>query len=345
MGDRRYARQTILPEIGEEGQARLTRARVVIVGCGGLGAPAAAYLAGAGVGALRLVDDDRVDPSNLHRQVFYDAGDPKSKVEQLRGHLSALNPDIRISAVERPLTAGNCRGLLNGASMVLDCTDDARTKHLINDACVHLNVPLVYAAAQGYAGYVALFPNEPGGINLRDVYPEPDPSMPDCATAGVLGTAVGIVALLQANAALCFLLGIGDPPVDRLLTYHALDNQQHRVKLRKTYTEPIPLPWKSGAQTDDPSSWEVRHDSLIPTGYAGVFSMLSEAREPDLPEGVVRLDQRNPFGQCLDRMEDGGRYLLYCNSGKLSLVLAGQLRRHRPELQVFSLAGGIQALR
>lgn len=345
MSDRRYARQTVLPEIGAEGQARLSRARVVIVGCGGLGAPAAAYLAGAGVGALRLIDGDRVDPTNLHRQVFYDASDPSPKVEQLRARLATLNPEIRITAVDRPLTAGNCRGLLTGASLVLDCTDDARTKHLISDACALLNVPLVYAAAQGYAGYVALFPNHPGGINLRDVYPEPDPSMPDCATAGVLGTAVGIVSLLQANAALCYLLGIGEPPVDRLLTYHALDNTQHRVKLRKTYTQPIPLPWGSGAGNSDPRSWEVRHATLPPPGYAGVFSMLSERLEPELPEGVVRLDQRNPFAQCSERMEAGGRYLLYCNSGKLSLVLAGQLRRHRPELEVFSLAGGIQGLR
>ena len=341
MADPRYARQTILPEIGSEGQARLSAARVVIVGCGGLGSPAAAYLAGAGVGALRLVDGDRPEVTNLHRQVFYDAADARNKVEQLREHLKRLNPEVRVQAIDRHLTADNAKALLQGANLVLDCTDDARTKHLLSDACVTLNVPLVYAAAQGYSGYVALFENREGEINLRDVYPKPDPHMPDCATAGVLPTAVGIVALLQANAALCYLLNIGDPPVNRLLTYNALDNSQHSVKLRKTYGQPIPVPWSGGRSTQR-ETLEVSHDTLTPPGYDGIFSMLSESREPDLPAGVRRLDQRNPFGQCLELMEDGGKYLLYCNSGKLSLVLAAQLVKERPGLEVVSLRGGIK---
>ena len=343
MAERRYARQTILPEVGSEGQAKLAAARVVIVGCGGLGSPAAAYLAGAGVGTLRLVDGDRPETTNLHRQVFFSAERSGTKAEQLRDHLLELNPEIKVQAVSHHATADNSRTLLSGAALVLDCTDDARTKHLINDACVTLGIPLVYAAAQGYSGYVALFENRPGGIHLRDVYPEPDPSMPDCATAGVLPTAVGVVAMLQANAALCYLLGIGSPPVDRLLTYHALDNSQHSVKLRKTFTGEVAPPWMGkGGTTRD--RLEAVHDTLRPPEYDAVFSMLSEEREPDLPEGVRRLDQRNPFGQCLELMEDGGKYLLYCNSGKLSLVLAAQLAKERPEVEVVSLRGGIKGL-
>ncbi|WP_157975857.1 HesA/MoeB/ThiF family protein [Lewinella sp. IMCC34191] len=344
MANKRYARQTVLPEVGQEGQEKLAAARVVIVGCGGLGSPAAAYLAGAGVGSLRLIDGDRPDATNLHRQVFYDAGAEGSKVDQLRNHLERLNPEIRVNTIGKYLAAANCKVLLQGAHLVLDCTDDALTKHLLNDACVHLGVPLVYAAAQGYSGYVALFENQPGGINLRDVYPEPDPSMPDCATAGVLPTAVGIVAMLQANAALCYLLGIGDPPINRLLTYNALDNSQHRVKLQKLYPKTIPKPWTRGSKNGRHDKLEVVHDTLTPSGYDAIFSMLSPDREPELPTGVERLDQRNPYGQCMEKMTEGGKYLLYCNSGKLSLVLAAQIAKARPQVEVVSLRGGIKGV-
>lgn len=334
----------MLSEIGAEGQKKLAAARVVIVGCGGLGSPAAAYLAGAGIGSIRLIDGDRPERTNLHRQVFYTADAAAYKVDQLKAHLERLNPEVKVNAVARHLAAGNARILLQGAHLVLDGTDDAVTKHLLNDACVSLGIPLVYAAAQGYSGYVALFENRPGGIHLRDVYPDPDPAMPDCATAGVLPTAVGIVAMLQANAALCYLLDIGDPPVDRLVTYNALDNSQHRVKLQKTYTAPNVDPWAGVKPSRSRDRLEVEHDTLTPPGYDAVFSMLSEAREPDLPAGVRRLDQRNPFGQCLEQMEDGGKYLLYCNSGKLSLVLAAQLVKERPELEVVSLRGGVAGM-
>ncbi len=207
---------------------------------------------------------------------------------------------------------------------------------------MHLSIPLVYAAAQAFSGYVALFENRPGGIHLRDLFPDPDPTLPDCATAGVLPTAVGIVALLQANAALCYLLGIGAPPVDCLLTYHALDNTQHRMRLTKTYTQDVPAPWIiPGA---DRSDLEIAAATLVPPGFDGVYSMLPEDREPELPEGVTRLRQRDPFGQCRELMAPGGRYLLYCNSGKLSLVLAAQLRKAQPDLAVFSLKGGLKVV-
>ena len=342
MASERYSRQVILDGVGEEGQARLTAARVVIVGCGGLGSPVAAYLAGAGVGHLRLIDGDRPEVSNLHRQVFYSTEQAGTKTEQLAAHLQRLNPTVHVQSFGKHLEEANVRKLLAGADLVLDCTDNAATKHLLSDACVVLRTPLVYAAAQGFTGYLALFENKPGGIHLRDVYPEPDPSLPDCATAGVLPTAVGVVALLQANAALCYLLDIGDPPVDRLLTYNALDNSQHRVRLQKTYHEPITLSMPAVSATRD--VLEVVADSLTAGGFTTVFSMLSEVREPQLPPGVVRLNGKNPVGDCIERMEDGGRYLVYCSSGKLSLVLAAQVRKARPEVEVYSLRGGVKGV-
>ena len=342
MDSERYSRQTVLQGVGEEGQAKLTAARVVIVGCGGLGSPAAAYLAGAGVGHIRLIDGDRPETSNLHRQVFYSNARSGSKTEQLADQLRELNPEVRVQRFGRPLDESNAPQLLAGADLVLDCTDDARTKHLISDTCVVQQTPLVYAAAQGFVGYVAIFENQPGGIHLRDVYPEPDPSLPDCATAGVLPTAVGIVALLQANAALCYLLGIGEPPIDRLLTYNALDNSQHRVRLQKTYTGEVRP--EENIVSSSRAELETVADSLTPEGFTTVFSMLSDEREPTPPAGVVRLSTRDPLGDSLAQMRAGERYLLYCNSGKLSLVLAAQLRKVRPELEVYSLKGGVKGL-
>lgn len=340
MANKRYVRQTVLPEIGKEGQAKLAAARVVVVGCGGLGSPAAVYLAGAGVGELVLIDGDKPDLTNLHRQVFFDLQRPGSKAEQLAERCRQLNPEIAVEVQVEFLEDKNAQRLLAGASIVLDGTDHPTTKHLLSDACHHLRLPLLYAAAQGFEGYLALFPNTSAqAIHLRDLYPEPDPSLPDCATAGVLPSAVGIIALLQANAALCFLLGIGDPPIDCLLTYSALDNRQHRIRLNKNYQQQIPAPWerKKLGRKD----LEIDQDSFRSDAFDGVFSMLSEEREPDLMEGAVRLAARDPFGQCLDKMEDGKRYVLYCNSGKLSLILAAQIKKTRPLVEVFSLQGGV----
>jgi molybdopterin/thiamine biosynthesis adenylyltransferase len=341
MAENRYARQTILAGIGSEGQEKLAKAHVLIVGCGGLGGPAAAYLTGAGVGQLTLVDGDSPEDSNLHRQVFFATGAAGPKAGLLAQHCLQLNPGTRVRALNEYLCAKNVKALVEAATLVLDCTDDAATKHLLNDACVLLQTPLVHAAAQGFEGYLALFPNaNADDVHLRDLFPDPDPTLPDCATTGVLPTAVGTVALLQANAALCFLLGIGEPPINTLLTYGVLNNRQHRLKIRKTYTKPIMEPWTNPA----PSRAQLETDNGQLADYAKVFSMLDDHREPDLPDGVIRLTKRNPFGQCMDQMEAGDKYLLYCNSGKLSLVLAAQIRKADAGIEVLSLKQGVGGL-
>ena len=328
----RYARQTILPGVGTAGQEKLSNAKILIIGCGGLGGPVAAYLAGAGVGTISLVDGDVVSESNLHRQVFFtEVG--VGKASALAAHCSSLNPGTRVRALNKMLDGGNIRALVAGHDLVLDCTDAPLIKHALSDACYHLRTPLVYAAAQAFSGYLALFPmagDDP--VHLRDLYSAPDPALPDCATTGVLGTAVGTVALLQANAALCFLLGIGQPPVNQLLTYSALDNAQMKIGIAKTYENPVPKPWAKSPPT------AVREVTAYdPKAYDGVFSLLSEAKEPNLLPGAERLPQRDPRSAALERMEDGKRYLLYCNSGKISLVLAGQLAAARPGVEVVSL--------
>ena len=204
---KRYARQIALPGVGERGQQLLLDAKVLVVGCGGLGNPAAAYLAGAGVGTITLVDGDTPHVSNLHRQPFLRLDASKTKAEVLAEHCTSLNPGTRVCAKSYYLGADNVKSLVEAADIVLDCTDDAKTKYIINDACHLLRTPSVYAAAQGFEGYLALFKNQSEkAIHLRDLFPKPDPTLPDCATTGVLGTAVGIVGMMQANAALCYLM-------------------------------------------------------------------------------------------------------------------------------------------
>jgi molybdopterin/thiamine biosynthesis adenylyltransferase len=337
----RYQRQRVLPEVGDAGQARRGRARVVIVGCGGLGSPAAAWLAGAGIGHLTLIDGDTPHPTNLHRQVFFTEGESAPKAELLADHLRSLNPEIEVQAKTTYLEKGNVRNLLAGANLVMECTDHAATKHLVNDACHLLSIPLVYAAVHKYEGYVALFPNEnQEDIHLRDVFPAPDPTLPDCATVGVLPTAVGLVALLQATAALNFLLGIGQPPVRELLTYNALDHQQLRIKLAKNYTAPVKPPWEA-RKTTPRATLEVGVEALGDQDRFGtVFSMLTEDQEPEVPEGVIRLTKRNPLGQVLKYARQGEECLIYCKSGKLSLVLAAEVRKANAKVTAYSLRGG-----
>lgn len=224
----RYARQLALPEVGVVGQRRLQDARVLLVGAGGLGSPSALYLAAAGVGHLTVVDDDRVERSNLQRQVLHrDADTGESKVRSAVAALRALNPAIDVIGREARLTTANVRQLLEGQHVVVDGSDNFATRYVVSDACVALGIPLVHGSVFRYEGQVSVFwPARPGdaGPCYRCLYPEPPPAelAPSCAEAGVLGAVPGIIGSLQAIEALKLLLGSGAPLVGRLLHYDGL---------------------------------------------------------------------------------------------------------------------------
>jgi sulfur-carrier protein adenylyltransferase/sulfurtransferase len=220
----RYRRHLALGEIGEAGQEKLKAARVLIVGAGGLGSPAALYLAAAGCGTLGLLDCDRVDLSNLQRQVLFDStrlGQPKA--EAGRERLAALNPEIRIIAHAVELRAANARELLAQYDLVLDGTDRLGTRYLINDACVILRRPLVSAAIHRFEGHLMTY--VPGqGPCYRCVFPQAlDGMVANCAEAGVLGVLPGVLGALQATEAIKLITGVGEPLLGRLLTYDALE--------------------------------------------------------------------------------------------------------------------------
>jgi molybdopterin/thiamine biosynthesis adenylyltransferase/rhodanese-related sulfurtransferase len=227
-GRERYGRHLLVPGVGEEGQVRLLESRVVLIGAGGLGSPAAFYLAAAGVGTLVIIDDDRVDKSNLQRQILHtDDRIGQPKVDSARRTLSALNPSIALETHDLRLDRHNVEELFAGADVVLDGTDNFATRYLVNDACVKLAIPNVHGSIYRFEGQVSVFwPGCPErrGPCYRCLFPEPPPPelAPSCAEAGVLGVLPGVVGTLQAVETIKILLGLGTPLVGRLLVYDAL---------------------------------------------------------------------------------------------------------------------------
>lgn len=224
----RYARHLSMPEVGEAGQWKLADSKVLLIGAGGLGSPAAFYLAAAGVGTLGIVDHDMVDRSNLQRQILHtDARIGMSKVASARQTLEALNPSIKVQGFETHLDCSNVEEIFSGFDVIVDGSDNFPTRYLVNDACVKLGKPNVHGSVYRFEGQVTVFwPNSPQrrGPCYRCLYPEPPPPdmAPSCAEAGVLGVLPGVIGMLEAVETIKLLLGIGEPLVGRMLAYDAL---------------------------------------------------------------------------------------------------------------------------
>jgi molybdopterin/thiamine biosynthesis adenylyltransferase/rhodanese-related sulfurtransferase/molybdopterin converting factor small subunit len=233
----RYSRHLLMPEVGEAGQMKLINSRVLLIGAGGLGSPAAFYLAAAGVGTLGVVDHDVVDRSNLQRQILHtDSRVGKSKVESARETLYALNPSVTVVPHEARLSSANVEEIFAGYELVVDGSDNFPTRYLVNDACVKLGIPCVHGSVYRFEGQVTVFwpqYEKRRGPCYRCLYPEPPPAeyAPSCAEAGVLGVLPGVIGLLEAVEAVKLLLEIGDPLVGRLLYYDALRAQFTELKL------------------------------------------------------------------------------------------------------------------
>ena len=237
----RYSRHLLIPEVGAEGQAKLLDSKALLIGAGGLGSPAALYLAAAGVGTIGIVDFDVVDVSNLQRQVVHTSDRiGVKKTESAKKTIEALNPDIKVVAHEEMLVADNVDRLIAGYDVILDGTDTFETRYLLNDAAVAAGIPVVHASVFRFEGQLTTFvPFE--GPCYRCLYPTPPPPelAPGCSVAGVLGVVPGIMGLLQTNEALKLLLGIGDSLAGRLLLFDALDASFTELKLRRDPACPV----------------------------------------------------------------------------------------------------------
>jgi molybdopterin/thiamine biosynthesis adenylyltransferase len=237
----RYRRHLVIPEIGEAGQAKLLDARVLLLGAGGLGSPAALYLAAAGVGTIGLVDFDVVDASNLLRQVIHTTrtiGRPKT--ESAAEAIAALNPDVNVVQFQERLTAENVLRILDGFDVVVDGGDNFPTRYLLNDACVARRLPNVHGSVYRFEGQVSVFWAGKGPC-YRCLFPEPPPPelAPSCAEAGVLGVLPGIVGLLQANQVLEIVAGYGEPLVGKLLAFDALSSTFRTLRVRRDPACPV----------------------------------------------------------------------------------------------------------
>jgi molybdopterin/thiamine biosynthesis adenylyltransferase/rhodanese-related sulfurtransferase len=237
----RYSRHTLLPEVGTEGQLKLLNAKVLLLGAGGLGSPAALYLAAAGIGTLGLVDDDIVDESNLQRQVIHNTsrvGQPKT--ESARKTIEELNPDVEVVEYRMRLDASNILEIIEGYDVIVDGADNFPTRYLLNDASVRLRKPVVSASILAFDGQLSTFvPYE--GPCYRCLYPTPPPAelAPSCGAAGVLGVMAGVMGLLQANEVIKLVAGIGEPLIGRLLLYDSLGTRFTELKVRRDPECPI----------------------------------------------------------------------------------------------------------
>ena len=237
----RYSRHLILPEVGPDGQRRLKAARVLCVGAGGLGSPAALYLAAAGIGTLGIIDFDAVDASNLQRQILHGTPDVgRSKLQSARDKLNALNPGVNVVTHETALTSKNALELFRDYDVILDGTDNFATRYLVNDACVILRKPNAYGSIFRFEGQASVFATE-GGPCYRCLYPEPPPPglVPSCAEGGVLGVLPGIIGTIQATETIKLILGGGRTLAGRLLLYDAWTMRFRELKLRRDPECPV----------------------------------------------------------------------------------------------------------
>ncbi|MBP1776073.1 MAG: putative Molybdopterin biosynthesis protein moeB (modular protein) [candidate division NC10 bacterium] len=237
---RRYSRHLILPEIGGSGQRKLLNGKVLLVGAGGLGSPAALYLAAAGVGTLGIVDFDAVDLSNLQRQILHhvrDVGRPK--VESAVDTIADLNPDVKVVPYREALNSSNARQIFSEYDVIVNGSDNFPTRYLANDACVFLKKPLVDGSIFKFEGQTTVF--LPGHGCYRCLYPAPPPPgvVPSCAEAGVLGVICGVIASIQGVETIKLLLGLGDPLVGRLVFFDALSMEFRQVKFRRDPDCPV----------------------------------------------------------------------------------------------------------
>ncbi len=318
----RYKRHLLLDGVGPEGQARLLDAKVLLIGVGGLGSPAALYLTAAGVGTLGVVDFDRVDSSNLQRQVLFRTADvDRPKVEVAQERLPELNPDVNVVAHAEKLEAGNAERILSGYDVILDGTDTFSSRYLANDVSVWLKKPLVYGSVMRFEGQVSVFDAERGPC-YRCLFPEPPPPelAPNCAEAGVLGVLPGTIALLQSTEVLKLILGEGEPLIGRLLVYDALAMEFRTFRVPKDPDCSVCGPNPSITEPIDYEAFCASNAEPVADGVPEIAPRdLASRRSTD--EDLLLIDVREPFEVQLASIE-GAR-----------LIPLGDLEAALPELE------------
>ena len=357
----RYARQINLAQVGEEGQRRLKKARVLCIGAGGLGSPAGLYLAAAGIGTIGIVDQDTVDPSNLHRQLLHGTADVgREKTDSARSRLLAINPTIEIETYTTRLCAGNATDLIHNYDIVLDGSDNLPTRYLSSDICVWERKPNIYGSVHQFEGQASVFAPHLGGPCYRCLFPEPPPpeAIPSCAEAGVLGVVPGLLGIIQALEALKLIIGAGDNLIGRLLHIDALTMRFREFNIRPDPNCPVCGQSPTIMQPIDYEQFCSRASASRVRGISatqlqemlsrGETVALVDVREPFEFE-IARManSQLIPLGTIPDRLTDiaqGEKTVIMCKSGVRS-ARAIEFLRGKGFDNLLNLEGGLDAWR
>ena len=361
----RYSRHIMMPEVGLEGQRKLKAARVLCVGAGGLGSPLAFYLAAAGIGTLGMIDFDVVDASNLQRQIIHSTRDiGRKKLDSAAEKLNALNPALNIVKHDTMLSSANALDIIRDYDIVADGTDNFPTRYLVNDACVLLGKPNVYASIFRFEGQASIFGAKDGPC-YRCLYPEPPPPglVPSCAEGGVLGILPGLLGLIQATETIKLILGAGDPLIGRLLLVDALAMRFRELKLRKNPECPVCGEHPTVTHLIDYDQFcgikpQSQQEKAVINGIpqmsvqelkqhldAGDDLLVLDVREPyeyQIANIGARLIPMNDVPRRLDEIDRDREIVVHCQIGGRSQRVAEYLKKNGYE-KVSNLAGGIRA--
>jgi molybdopterin/thiamine biosynthesis adenylyltransferase/rhodanese-related sulfurtransferase len=358
----RYRRHLSLTEIGVEGQTKLLESRVLLIGAGGLGCPLAQYLAAAGVGTIGIIDFDRIDSSNLQRQVLYTTADVgRPKVEVARERVEAMNPDVEVHTHAVELTSENALDLFADYDVIVDGTDNFPTRYLSNDACVLLGKPNVHGSVFRFDGQATVFDASHGPC-YRCLYPEPPPpgSVPSCAEGGVLGVLPGLIALIQATETVKIITGIGEPLYGRLIQYDAMQMEFNEFRLKKdpkcpvcgdqpSITELIDYQGFCGiTEESEPEIAELSAAAVRSMQAGGDDFLLLDVREPDeFKRARIEGSMLIPLGELEDRLAEIREWkkrpiVVHCHHGGRS-AKACKVLDNAGFIRVSNLVGGIEA--
>ncbi len=350
----RFARQTILPGFGKEGQEKLASARILVVGAGGLGCPVLLHLAAAGIGTIGIADGDSINESNLNRQTLFGQqhiGMPKA--ETAAAILKEKYPDITFRVFPEFLNPQNALEVIGDYDLVLDGSDNFGTRYLVNDACVLLEKPLVMGAIYQYEGQVMVFNFGKDPVNYRDLYPDhpQGQQVPNCSETGVLGVLPGIIGTLQATEAIKVLTGIGKVLAGKMLFYNMKDAAFYEIAVQHNPLSRKKIPvsieafrsknYDINCGTPEEISWEKAMDWTRNMDSSLLVDIREPQEEPLIEkEGIIKI----PMGNLREEPERLSHYenvLLFCRSGERSGILATELKQRFPEKKIFSVKGGI----
>ena len=360
---KRYSRQIILKEFGEEAQEKLLNAKVMVAGAGGLGCPALLYLAAAGAGTIGIADFDVADISNLQRQTLYGIDDiGKSKAESAAKKLKAFNPEIEIRIYDVKLDNQNALKIISEYDVIIDCTDNFQTRYLINDACVILDKPLVYGAVMGFEGQAAVFNfrDKKTGIrtNYRDLFPNPpdDGSVISCNEAGVLGVVPGIIGTMQAAEAIKIITGIGKVLCNTIISYNVLSNRFEKFTISPLENTGSSIPGSQSEfskynyerfcgikKSENEISVEDFYDLLVKENVR-VIDIREENEMPLLRKFKTEKIPMTVFEKNISLLNSDETIVLICQTGKRSSAAVEILKKKDSLCKAYSLTGGIDEL-